>query len=90
MRSEGAVTVQSTGGGLNYQRVGQAVPADRDGDRQIQQHFPGLCTASGRIHGRNAADSARSKPRPVVADSNTAPAWETTRIAVVSTFSDGV
>ena len=52
--------------------------------------FPGSCTASGRIHGRNAADNSRSRPTlPAVAASSTAPACETTRFAVVSTISDG-
>jgi hypothetical protein len=52
--------------------------------------FPGSWTANGRIHGRNAADSSGSRPTlRAVAASSTAPACETTRFAVVSTFSEG-
>ena len=52
--------------------------------------LPGLCTANGRIHGRNVVDSSRSSPiRLAVAASSTAPAWDTARWAVVSTISDG-
>ena len=70
--------------------IGQAVAADRDRDRQIEQHLPRVVDAIGRIQGRSAADSSRSNPtRPAVAASNIAPACETTRLAVVSTVNDG-
>ncbi len=52
--------------------------------------FPASKTAHCLRHGAKAADNARSKPTlPAVATSNTAPAWDTTRRAVVSTVNDG-
>ena len=52
--------------------------------------FPGSNTAHCFRHGNSAADNARSKPiLPAVATSNTAPAWETTLFAAVSTVNDG-
>ena len=70
--------------------IGQAVTADGDADRQIQQDLPGSSTAHCLRHGTNAADSSRSKPTfPAVATSNTAPAWDTTRFALVSTVNRG-
>ena len=52
--------------------------------------FPGSKMAHCLRQGANASDSARSKPTlPAVATSSTAPAWDTTRFAVVSTVNGG-
>ncbi len=52
--------------------------------------FPGSSTAHCLRHGVNASDNTRSKPTLLaVATSNTAPAWDTTRFAVVSTVNGG-
>ena len=82
---------EQVGFGPELGNVGQAVPTDRDRDRQIQQYL------SWVVDGQRAASTAatprtvpRSRPTfPGVAASTTAPACETTRFAVVSTINDG-
>ncbi len=52
--------------------------------------FPGSSTAHCLRDGANAADNSRSNPTlTAVVASSTAPAWDTTRFAVVSTVNGG-
>ena len=86
-----ATCPNTAGLGPDLGDIGQAVPTDRDRDRQIQQHLPRVVHGQ-RPHPRAATPRTvpgPDRPWPAVAASSTAPAWETTRFAVVSTISDG-
>jgi hypothetical protein len=70
--------------------VGQAVPAQREGERQIQHDLARSCTANGLRHGDNAA--ASPAPRPLAATvsvSSTPPACPTAATGAVSTDNRG-
>src|SRR5215813_10703197 len=70
--------VPRTGGAAAERAVGQAIPDQRQRQRQVVTIFPGACTARGARH--RASPAGRPRPRPVTqtaSSGSNVPAWET-------------